>query len=83
VRSDSVSIFTLGLFSNLPMLGAVLLTVALQLMVIYLPALNEIFYTQPLPLYDLLVCFALSSLVLFAVEIEKLLVRKKLIYVNA
>lgn len=83
VRSDSVSIFTLGLFSNLPMLGAVLLTVMLQMMVIYLPALNEIFYTQPLPLYDLAICFVLSSLVLFAVEIEKLLVRRKLIYVNA
>lgn len=83
VRSDSVSIFTLGLFSNLPMLGAVLLTVMLQMMVIYLPALNEIFYTQPLPLFDLAVCFVLSSLVLFAVEIEKLLVRRKLIYVNA
>lgn len=82
VRSDTVSIFSLGLFSNLPMLGAVLLTVALQLMVIYLPALNDIFYTQPLPLFDLIVCFALSSLVLFAVEIEKILVRRKLIYVD-
>ena len=82
VRSDTVSIFSLGLFSNLPMLGALLLTVALQMLVIYLPVLNGVFYTQPLPLYDLIVCFALSSLVLFAVEIEKLLVRRKWIYVH-
>jgi Ca2+-transporting ATPase len=33
-----------------------------------------------LPLFDLLVCFALSTLVLFAVETEKWLVRRGLIY---
>jgi len=82
VRSDSASLWQIGLFSNLPMLGAVLLTLLLQMAVIYLPALNSIFYTQPLPLYDLAVCLALSSLVLFAVEIEKWLVRRGFIYTN-
>jgi Ca2+-transporting ATPase len=81
VRSESASLFSIGLFSNLPMLGAVLITLLLQLAVIYLPALNTIFHTQPLPLFDLLVCFAISSLVLLAVEVEKLLVRRRLIYV--
>jgi Ca2+-transporting ATPase len=57
--------------------------VLLQLAVIYTPALNSIFHTQPLPLYDLLVCFALSSLVLFAVEIEKWLVRRGVLYREA
>ena len=52
----------------------------LQLMVIYLPAFNGIFHTQPLPLFDLIVCLLLSSLVLVAVEIEKWLVRRRLIY---
>jgi Ca2+-transporting ATPase len=80
VRSESASLFTIGLFTNLPMLGAVSLTVLLQLAVIYTPALNSIFHTQPLPLYDLLICFALSSLVLFAVEIEKWLVRRRVLY---
>ena len=42
--------------------------------------LNPIFHTQPLPLVDLLICFALSSVVLFAVELEKFLVRRGLIY---
>ena len=83
VRSDTASLFTIGLFSNLPMLGAVILTVLLQLAVIYVPALNEIFHTQPLPLYDLLVCFALASLVLVAVELEKWLVRRGIIYSNS
>jgi len=80
VRSETESLFHIGLFSNLPMLGAVIVTLLLQLMVIYVPALNSIFYTQPLPMFDLAVCLALSSLVLFAVEIEKWLVRRGMIY---
>jgi Ca2+-transporting ATPase len=80
VRSETASLFTIGLFSNLPMLGAVLLTVLLQLAVIYLPVLNGIFHTQPLPAADLAICFALASLVLVVVEIEKWLVRRGLIY---
>jgi Ca2+-transporting ATPase len=80
VRSETVSLFRIGLFSNLPMLGAVSLTVMLQLAVIYLPALNEVFHTRPLPLPDLGICLALSSLVLVAVEIEKFLVRRGLLY---
>ncbi len=80
VRSERASLWTIGLMSNPAMLGAVLLMVALQLAVIYVPALNVIFHTQPLPLIDLLICFALSSIVLFAVEFEKLLIRKGLIY---
>ena len=82
VRSETESLFRIGLFSNLPMLGAVTLTLLLQLAVIYTPALNDIFYTQPLPLFDLVVCLVLSSLVLFAVEIEKWLVRRGVIYRN-
>jgi Ca2+-transporting ATPase len=81
VRSESVSLFRIGLFSNLPMLGAVMLTLVLQIVVVYTPALNSIFHTQPLPMFDLAVCLALSSLVLFAVEIEKWLMRRGFIYV--
>jgi Ca2+-transporting ATPase len=80
VRSERESLFAIGVMSNPYLLGAVLLTVLLQLMVIYLPALNPIFRTQPLPLFDLGVCLALSSLTLVAVEIEKWLVRRGLIY---
>lgn len=83
VRSERISLFRQGLTSNLPMLGAVLLTVGLQMAVIYHPALNPIFRTQPLPMYDLAVCFALSSLVLVAVEIEKVLVRHGKLYGEA
>lgn len=80
VRSESISLFRIGLFSNVPMLAAVLLTLLLQIAVIYLPVLNGIFHTRPLPLFDLVVCLLLSSLVLVAVEIEKWLMRRGLIY---
>ena len=82
VRSESASLIRLGLFSNLPMLGAVMLTLLLQMAVVYTPALNTIFHTQPLPMFELAVCLALSSLVLIAVEIEKWLMRRGFIYTN-
>ena len=82
VRSEKESLFSIGLFSNIPMLLAVIVTVLLQMAVIYVPALNSIFHTQPLPLFDLMVCLMLSSLVLFAVEFEKWLIRRGLIYTS-
>lgn len=82
VRSESASLFSIGLSSNPAMLGAVTLTLGLQLAVIYVPELNLIFHTQPLPLADLLVCLGLSSLVLVAVELEKWLVRRGRLYAS-
>ncbi len=80
VRSERISLFRLGLFTNLPMLGAVSLAFLLQMAVIYMPSFNSIFHTQPLPIFDLAVCLLLSSLVLVAVEIEKWLVRRGVLY---
>jgi P-type Ca2+ transporter type 2C len=48
IRSESKSLFRIGLFSNLPLLGALVLTLLLQLAVIYVSALNGIFRTEPL-----------------------------------
>lgn len=76
IRSERQSLFKLGVFSNLALIGAVALTVVLQLGVIYLPVANEIFKTQPLTIGEIGVCVALSLVVLVGVEIEKL-VRKK------
>jgi len=71
VRSERTSLVTLGLLSNRPLLGAVMLTVALQLAVVYVPALNPLFHTVPLPAADLALCFATGLVVLGVVEIEK------------
>jgi Ca2+-transporting ATPase len=71
IRSERESIFKIGLLSNTPMLGALLLTVILQMMIIYTPFFNTIFKTQPLTLYELVITIAVSSIVFCAVEIEK------------
>ncbi|WJG07680.1 cation-translocating P-type ATPase [Aliiglaciecola sp. LCG003] len=83
VRSEIDSIFSIGLMSNKPMVYAVSITVLLQLAVIYIPSLNDIFHTQPLPIETLLICVLVSSVVLWAVEIEKYLIRKFDIYNNS
>jgi Ca2+-transporting ATPase len=80
IRSERESTFAIGLFSNLPLLGAVALTVVLQLALIYVPALNPIFNTQPLAAVELAVSAFAPGLVFVGVEIEKWLVRKGWIY---
>jgi Ca2+-transporting ATPase len=80
IRSDKVSTFSLGLFSNRYLAMAVCASVILQMAIIYLPALNAIFKTKPLTLTELIICFALSSVIFIAVEIEKWLVRKGQLY---
>jgi Ca2+-transporting ATPase len=77
VRSDRQSLFGLGLWSNKPLLGAVVLTFALQMATIYVPVLNRIFKTEPLSLIELCITLAASSLVFCAVEIEKICKRRQ------
>jgi Ca2+-transporting ATPase len=80
IRSDTRSLFRMGMFSNRPLLAAVLLTLCLQLAVIYMPLLQPVFKTGPLSLLELGICSALAALVLVAVEIEKWLVRRGWLY---
>lgn len=72
IRSERQSLFTIGLLSNRPLLGAVALTTALQLSVTYVPFANKVFKTQPLTLAEMSICIGASMVVLIAVEIEKL-----------
>lgn len=75
VRSDRESLFQLGLFSNPALLGSVALTFGLQLAVIYWPPLQSIFKTAALSGLELITCLALSTIIFWAVEIQKLGVR--------
>jgi Ca2+-transporting ATPase len=77
IRSRRESIFTQGLFSNKAMLGAVALTVTLHLLIIYLPFGNRMFNTQPLTVAELGITLAVSSVVFWTVELQKLLLRRK------
>jgi P-type Ca2+ transporter type 2C len=71
MRSEQESVFAIGLASNPLLLLAILLTLGLQLAVIYLPPMQEIFQTTPLSLADLYVCLLISTIVLWAVEAQK------------
>jgi len=77
VRSDRESLFKLGLLSNKFLLGAVLLTLVLQMAVIYLPFLQRIFDTTPLDWRELSISLALSTVVFVAVEISKWIKRRR------
>jgi Ca2+-transporting ATPase len=78
IRSNTQSLFSQGIFSNKPLLGAVLLTFLLQLATIYIPFLNPIFKTEPLSLKELVIVLAVSSVVFWAVEAEKWWKRRKI-----
>lgn len=75
VRSRRASLFRLGLLSNKPLLGALLGCVALQLLLLYVPFFNRLFHTQPLSWGEMGITVAVSSLVFWAVEGQKLLGR--------
>ncbi len=72
-RSDRYSVFSLGFFTNKALVYAVLTTVMLQLMVIYVPFLQFAFSTVPLSLSELGVILTLASTTLISVEIVKYL----------
>ena len=72
IRSETEPLWRIGLRSNRPLLGAVLLTFALQMATLYVPWLQPIFKTQALSLAELALCLAASAVVWLAVEIEKM-----------
>ena len=77
IRSESESLFTQGLFSNTPLLATVVFTLLLQLGVVYIPAMNHIFDTQPLRATELAWTLLAGSIIFFAVEIEKWIRRNR------
>ncbi len=77
LRSEKVSFFRQGMFTNKPLLGAVLLTFALQMATIYVPFLNPVFKTEPLTFSELMFTLAVSSVVFFAVEARKMLMPRQ------
>ncbi|RDV83936.1 cation-translocating P-type ATPase [Ammonifex thiophilus] len=77
IRTGRASLFRAGLLSNPAAFGAVLLTIALQLAVVYFPVLQVVFRTTSLAPAELLLCFVLGSLIFWAVEVEKWLIRRR------
>ncbi len=77
IRSERQSLFSQGILSNKPLAAALLLTFLLQMATIYVPQLNSIFKTTPLSFGQLTVTLALSTVVFLAVEVEKLVKRRR------
>jgi Ca2+-transporting ATPase len=75
LRSSRESLFQIGVTSNLAMLGALIVTLALQLVIIYVPFFQNIFDTEALTGTQLAITLAASTIVFVAVEIEKLIGR--------
>jgi len=75
-RSFEQSLFKLGVFSNRNLVYAFLISIVLQLAVVYLPFLQGIFDTTFLTGQELITIILLSFTPLFIVEIAKIFKRK-------
>ena len=75
-RSDRQSIFKLGVLSNGLLIGGIAVAVLLQLMVIYLPPLQNVFYTVPLTVHDWSIILLLAWVILVAEELRKFIAPK-------
>jgi Ca2+-transporting ATPase len=75
-RSDERSAFR-GLFTNRWLWAAVVLSIALQLLVIYVPFLQRAFSTENLTAADWLTCTGVASAGLWVREAEKLFQRRR------
>jgi Ca2+-transporting ATPase len=61
----------------MPLLITVLLTALIQLALIYVPALQPIFETEPLGLEELVVVALVTPIPFIAVELEKWVMRRR------
>jgi P-type Ca2+ transporter type 2C len=74
VRSDSQLSFQLNPLSNPYLLAAVAFTTFLQILLLYVPVLQNFFEVSPLTGQELLICFGFSALMFVWIELEKLVI---------
>lgn len=75
-KMRKTTFFNKKLFTNFWLFLSVILTLILQLLIVYLPFFNRIFNTIPLSLTDWLIILALSSSIIWLNEIIKLIKKK-------
>lgn len=76
LTSEQTSFFKIAPRAIRPMYFAVIGTLILQLTIVYTPFLNPIFKTTPLTALELVFTFILSTVIFFAVEVDKLVKRR-------
>lgn len=77
VRSERKSALRLGVRTNPLLFLAIIVAIALQLLIVYLPPLQDVFGTQALTPVQLGVVFAASTPVFIAVELTKWVGRRR------
>jgi Ca2+-transporting ATPase len=76
-RSERSSMFKLGFLSNFKLIMATLLSLILQIAIVYLPFFSGIFKVERLSLFDWMLCLLVSFVPLVGVELYKVWIRKK------
>ena len=76
-RSEDKSIFKMNPFSNMYLVGATVIVIALQVMAVYAPFMHAILRTVPLSWYDWTLAVSVAFSIVIAEEIRKLIAGKK------
>ena len=75
VRTNYGSIFSSRLFSNKWLLGAFVLAIFLQVLIVYVPFLQDVFRTTALDLFDWVVILSFGLTIILVEEIRKAVMR--------
>ncbi|NLJ59186.1 MAG: cation-translocating P-type ATPase [Tissierellia bacterium] len=81
-RSQTFTLFKIGFFTNIRMVQAVFASFALTVVVLYIPALNEVFDVVPLTFRDWQIVVAFSFIPLVVGELYKDLFKNKVQYMK-
>ncbi|MDP1760427.1 MAG: HAD-IC family P-type ATPase, partial [Candidatus Woesebacteria bacterium] len=76
-RHESKSIFQMNPFSNKFLVGATLIIISLQLLVVYNPFMQKFLHTVPLELSEWLVIVPIAASIVLVEEIRKFFYRRK------
>lgn len=74
-RSETLSIFQLGWWSNKWLILATIVVTLLQILLLYVPFLQNLFSTVPLNIYQWIFAALVSSSILWIEELRKIVVR--------
>lgn len=77
-RSEEKSLFKMNFLTNKFLVGATLVVVCLQLLVVYNPIMQKIMRTVPLDLSDWLIIIPVAASIIVVEEIRKFFYRRKL-----
>ncbi|MBI2459535.1 MAG: HAD-IC family P-type ATPase [Parcubacteria group bacterium] len=77
-RSEAKSLFQMNLLANKFLVGATLIVISLQLLVVYHPVMQKIFHTAPLKLSDWLIIIPIAASIIAVEEIRKFFYRRRM-----